>query len=378
MKKLKLSLIACTAVSLFGTLNAATLSDALKNGKVSGDVSIQYESRNQDKEASTYYSNTAYAMGSIGLNYDTASYNNLSAHVGFRAYSVLFEDDKNFKTAHGTGDATERYYDEKGLSALSKAYIQYNINSLNAKVGRQVLSTDWLTMLHDAVNITVKPNDNLSLNAIYTKKRGRTRAKDLRPMKSLNNGDGIYKLTVDYKPTNQIKLTPYFLSAPDAYDVYGAKIAYDSKSFGALAHTMKTNEENAKDGEMLELKAYAKFSGYKATLGFVKTGDDNGWGSAANAGDKVVPFEEGDQMYVKDSQTTYFQLSKTISDISLTALYGITKYQQYENNELNIWAGYKINKDLKLSLGYALVNEDSKDTSRTDLEQLNANLTYKF
>lgn len=151
MKKFNLSLIACSAISLFGTLNAATLSEALTSGKVSGDVSVQYESRNQDKEVSTYYSNTAYAMGSIGLNYDTKSYKNLSAHVGFRAYSVLFEDDKNFKTAHGIGDATERYYDEKGLSALSKAYIQYNINSLNTKVGRQVLSTDWLTMLHDAV-----------------------------------------------------------------------------------------------------------------------------------------------------------------------------------------------------------------------------------
>jgi len=380
MKKLKLSLIACSVITLFSTVNATSFNDALKNGKISGDIAIQYESRSQDKEISTYYSDTAYAMGSLGLNYDTATYNNLSAHVGFRTYTALFEDDKNFNTSHGNGDTTERYYDNRGLTGLSKAYLQYNDNLIDAKIGRQVISTNWLTMLHDAINVTIKPSETLDINAIYTKKRGRTRAKDFRPMTSLNKDDGIYSLSLNYKATETIKLTPYFLNAPDAYDIYGAKVAYDSKSFGFLTHAMQTNEDalNVKDGEMLEIKAYAKFSGYTTTLGFVKTGKENGWGSAANAGEIVVPFEEGDQMYAKDSRTTYLQVSKTISDVSLTALYGITKYQQYENNEFNIWAGYQLNKNLGLSFGYALVNEDNKDTTRTDLEQINTRLTYKF
>jgi hypothetical protein len=42
---------------------------------------------------------------------------------------------------------------------------------------------------------------------------------------------------------------------------------------------------------MLELVGYASYAGYKATLGYVKTGKESGWGSAANYGDTVVPFK---------------------------------------------------------------------------------------
>lgn len=141
---------------------------------------------------------------------------------------------------------------------------------------------------------------------------------------------------------------------------------------------METREDVAQDGKMLELVGYASYAGYKATLGYVKTGKENGWGSAANYGDTVVPFEEGDHMYVPDARTTYFMLSKTIADISLTGLYGVTQYRQFSKNEFDVWASYNFTKQLSGTLGFTVTNEDKSDGSVPDLRQLNATLVYKF
>ena len=61
--------IACAAIAANG---ADTLEEAFKNGKASGDVSAYYESRHVDKgDKSTYFNNTAWAIGSVGLKYET-------------------------------------------------------------------------------------------------------------------------------------------------------------------------------------------------------------------------------------------------------------------------------------------------------------------
>lgn len=82
-------------------------------------------------------------------------------------------------------------------------------------------------------------------------------------------------------------------------------------------------------------------------------------------------------MYVKDARTTYLMLSKTIADISLTGLYGVTKYGQFSKDEFDIWASYKFSKNLS-GLGLAITNEDKNVASVPDLTQLNATLAYKF
>lgn len=386
MKKLNISAAVAASIMMVSTLSASELSESLSNGIVDGDLSITYESRNQDKEINSYYSNTSYAVGSIGLNYKTDVYKSFSASVGFRAYNVLYEDDKKFVTSHGIGDATERFYDDKdeGTVALSKAYIAYDNDFINIKVGKQDLSTEWLTKIHDAVTIYVKPTKDSEIELIWTKRRGRVYARDLRPMVDLNHNKGIYKLGLKYNFTECLSAKAYGLDVPDSYSIKGLKVNIDKNledfTIGGMVHTMKTKEDTigVKDGEMLELKAYGSYLGYTATLGYVETGKENGWGSAANSGDKVVPFEEGDQMYVADSKTTYFMLNKTIANVNLTGLYGVTEYGNNKKNELDVWASYPFTKEFSTSLGYTLTNEDSDDLSTTDMEQLNLTLTYKF
>lgn len=384
MERIKLSLLVISAISISSLANANTLSDALVNGKVTGDVSATYESRKQDKEVSIYYSNTAYSVGSIGLNYKTASFNDFTGEVGFRAYSKLYEDDSNFKTYHGTGDSTERFYDEKGSSMLSRANIAYDIDSLHVKVGRQLLSDDWLTNVHDAVTVNANPIDNLDLELIYSERFGRARARDLRPMTDTNDNNGIYKTGLTYKFNDLVKSNAFYYAAPDSYDMYGGKLYLDKEysdvKVGTSFHMLEllADKDPTKDGELLELKAYVSIDGYTGTLGYVDNKKADIWGTAGKAGFNIVPFEEGDSMLKADAKTTYFMLSKNIAGVSLTGLYGIFDYGKYKSSEFDIWAGYDISKNAKFNLGYAMTVEDDDDTSMSDMQQLNATLTYSF
>lgn len=82
-------------------------------------------------------------------------------------------------------------------------------------------------------------------------------------------------------------------------------------------------------------------------------------------------------MYLKDAQTTYVMVSKKVSDVSLTGLYGVTKYGDFSKSEFNIWAGYEMSKNLNLNVGYALTDKDTDDAGTTDLSQLNVTVAYK-
>ncbi|NCB82475.1 MAG: porin, partial [Bacilli bacterium] len=69
--KNSLSLVVSLVVlGAFSSVGADELSDALKNGKVSGDIALTYEGRNVDRQVGAYYADTAYSVGSLGLNYE--------------------------------------------------------------------------------------------------------------------------------------------------------------------------------------------------------------------------------------------------------------------------------------------------------------------
>ena len=403
--KNRLSLV--LSVALLGSVSAFaadSLQDALKGGKVSGDVAVTYETRNiKEKDANPnldkiYYQDTAYSVGSIGLNYETGSFYGFSANVGMRAYGKLWEDDKKSTTWHGTGDASERFYEDGHNRSvdLANAYLAYTLKDvMTVKVGRQTVSTEWLTKYIDGVTAIVTPVKNLELEMIYAQNIGRIYARDYRPMKEINDNDGIYKLGATYTIVDGVKAKVYGMIAPDSHDIYGGKVSADLKAgdvgYGGLVHYAKSDEDKDKhkgneDGKVLELVGYASYAGYKGTLGYVKTGKKAGWGSMANYGDTVVQFEEGDAMYERDARTLYGMISKSFFDVSLTALYGQTKYRmpaadskEYKSNELSFWASYNFTKNLSADLGYSYINTSDNDTNKLpDLNQVNLTLTYKF
>ena len=386
MKFIKFSVITIAIIAISSSLSATSLSEALIEGKVTGDISITYEQRNVDKEISKYYQDTAYSVGSIGLDYKSGSYNNLSTEIGLRAYTNIWEEDSNSVTARGIGDSSERFYDKARKIMLSKAFIAYDKNDTHFKVGRQSLSTEWMGKIQDAVSLYTSPIENSKLEMIWSKKMGRVYSREFRDFNDLNENKGVYKAGFEYKFNEHVKTKTYYMTSPDKYNLVGGRINLDGTfgdaKIGSLIHVIETNEKisDVADGKMLEVKLYANYAGYSATLGYVKTGEENGWGSANTAGEQIVQFEEGDGMYYADAETIYFSVNKQVGPINITALYGEMEYTKnnYKEKEFDLWAGYNISKNLTLNAGFTVTNTDDKDAGTTDLTQLNTTLVYKF
>lgn len=192
----RLSLVVLMVLSgVVSALNADELSESLKNGKISGDVTVTYESRNVDRQVGAYYADTAYSVGSIGLNYETAKFYNFSANVGMRAYQALWQDDSQFITSHGKGDASERFYEDGSNKhmELANAYLAYTTKNILVKAGRQELSTEWLTKYHDAVTAMITPFDKAQIEMIYSSKRYRVDPRiEFFSATDINGNDGIY------------------------------------------------------------------------------------------------------------------------------------------------------------------------------------------
>ncbi|PHO12189.1 hypothetical protein CPG38_09140 [Malaciobacter marinus] len=385
MKSIKLSLITALATTVCNTASANSLQEALTSGKVSGEFAVTYETRDQNKEISNYYQDTAYSVGSFALKYETAKWNNLSLTAKFRAYKTLFEDDDKSITSTGKGDASERFYktgSEKDIDA-EELFLAYDLNNLHIKAGRQFISTEWINKTQDAISLYYNIN-NTSIEAIWSSRHGRVYARDYRPMTHINKENGgVYKLGVTQKLSDSFSIKAYGVTAPSLKDIYGGKINYkysiNNIKFGAMAHYADLDEDdtNLQDSNILELKTFATINGYTATLGYVQIDEDAAFNHIA--GETIIPFEEGDQMFLKDAKTTYAMLSKSFGNLSLTALYGITDYEKdFDKDEFNLWATYQFNKNFKLNVGYALTNEDNKDANTTDLNQLNATLVYSF
>ncbi len=384
MKKTKLSLAAILMVGGFSSINAESLKEAFENGKVSGDFSVMYENRSTDRDTTErYFADTAYSVASLGLYYKTASYKNFSLSIGMRAFTNLYEEDKNFRTYHGKGDSSERFYEEKGHSILTDTYLAYDTENIHVKIGRQQLYEESLTYLFDGVTVRTTPIENMNLDFIYVNARGRADTKNIRPVEDINNNDGVYKVGLAYKFNENVSSKIYYLEEPDKASIIGGKLSLstniDDIKLGLNLESLKTSEDtDAEDGQVNAISAYTIISGYTFTLGYYETDKDGGWGSADDYGETIVPFEEGDSSYFNDAKTTYFQVSKDFNNLSLTALYGIIDYQDKKAKELDIWAGYKFSKNLSLNIGYSYIDEDDKNLDSPDMNQFNAVLSYRF
>lgn len=387
-KKKYLNTLIAPTVLFTTALHADSLNEAITNGKISGDVSIRYESRHFDHEVGTYYQNTAYVVPSIGINYDTASYNGFSVSAGFRAYTALWEDDKDSITTYGKGDAEDRIGETNGNDKLAKLYLQYQNSGFNIQIGRKDIAwgtKDWLSKINDGI-FTTYELDNLTLEALYTQRRGRVYVHELFPMAEINNGDGMYHAAATYAINNNYKIKAYGIEAEHSHTTYGGKLfthhTFDNAlTINSMWHYMKTSEDLLDDDtDLVEITLGGSYEGYSLTYGFVKNDTNNGFGSADDYGEIIVPFEEGDVMYEADATTHYLMLSKNVYDVSLTALYGITEYgtQNYKSSEFNLWASYNFTDNISLSIAYAVTNEDSNDVNYSDMQQLGATLAYSF
>ncbi len=156
MRKIaKLSLI--TAITLGTTVEASSLTDMVEGAKVSGNIRSLHSNYSNDNDTNT----NATALGGQ-LKYELAKYNGFNGAVGFTtSHDIPFASGDRDK-----GKRNDELSSSKGsYTELSEAYINYETQGLNLRVGRQIIDTP----LADSDDIRMIPNTFEAYIASYEK-----------------------------------------------------------------------------------------------------------------------------------------------------------------------------------------------------------------
>ncbi|AXX93075.1 hypothetical protein CPU12_12990 [Malaciobacter molluscorum LMG 25693] len=378
--KRNISIIASLAIfsvtSVFAESNS--IEEAFKNGKTSGDISVHYET--WDNGSNKDY---GFSTPSIGLKFETDTFNGFSAGVAFRGNTETSEENN--------GDYEETMAENGNVT---EAYIQYENDIFAVKAGRQEMDLEWLSDYNDGVIAILKAIPYTTLTAGYTNRQAEITLDTHDKFHRFENkkGDDSAGFVIDGKiePIKGLVFNPYFYTADDIADYYGLKTTFDNDLFGLTAHYAQTNEDNPKglndkDGDILNLEARLNVNDFNFMIGYIKTDSDGGIGSLDSLGDNIDQTEElTDAVYGIDAKTYYLKAAYTYKDLELSALYTHSKHdvstKDVKDKELTLAASYNITKQLSAELIYTDANID-KNSDLNDGEDFNkfvANLTYSF
>ena len=367
MKKITLSLVASTLVasSLFAE---GTLADGFAKGKVSGEVGVYTTAASNNGGTA----DSGYSLGSVSLNYETASINGFKASLGFMANTKLSE-----KVA---GD----YGTNPPKSVMNVANISYSNDMGALIVGKQAIDLEWIADYHEAVVGVVSSIPNTTIILGHTE-RFNANANDeaLAEFAVSGTEKGANVLDITYEIDKTTKVGAYYMDAPDVFSAVGAKVEAEVSGVGVVGKYAKTSEDGAgvKDGSIMALDLGYKVGELALNGGYIATGKDNGAGSITALGDNINPLDSGNQVYTTDAKTLYVGASTTVAGFELGGIYGTTSYDNSgvseKESELNLTASWecKLLKGLKMSALYANI---AAETSSGDSSYYSLQAVYSF
>lgn len=380
MKKLTMSL-AVSAIVASGAF-ATSLEDAFAKGKVSGEIGAYTTAASNSGGTA----DSGYSLGSVSLNYETASLNGFKASLGFMANTKFSE-----KVAGDYGTNAPK-------SVMNVANVSYSNDMGALIVGKQAIDLEWIADYHEAVVGVVSAIPNTTIILGHTE-RFNANANDgaLSEFAVSGTEKGANVLDVTYEIDKTTKVGAYYMDAPDVFSAVGAKVEAEVAGLGVVAKYATTSEDAAgtKDGSIMALDLGYKVGEIALNGGYIKAGKDNGTGSIAALGDNINPLDSGNRVYggdidedgtvdTVDSSTFYVGASTTVAGFELGALYGTTSYTNLQNankseseSELNLTASWecKLLKGLNIS---ALYSNISAETSAGDSSYYSLQAVYSF
>ena len=299
MKLVKLSVVAALAAGAFGTLEAKSLEEAIKNVDVSGYAHYRFDQASASKNANSDFQFLSIDSTNRPHRFKAFVTTAIDAGDGFKLVGqLMYNNDRNGGWASGTGDGSQGLTSTKNAIVLKQAYLQYDVADAGVSVlfGKQQLGTIWTDDLTGiAAKVLITPTEGLTIAAFGVDSFQGSGLNDI------DNGD------IDASPLDAIGYNAYDKNMYGAavlgkfagldaqvWGAYWDKVATlyavnlkytlglsDANNVGvkatylgnAVASDLKNSAIGAGNGNLIDGRLFAKFGGLDARAGGIFYGN---------------------------------------------------------------------------------------------------------
>ncbi len=381
-KTVLLSIVAVTALSASG------IDEAFVAGKASGQIRAAYVSQDNDAAQDTYGS----SIGGI-LKYETAEWNGLK--LGVAAYVS-----QKIHAASGDNDQSKLNtdlfdMDGKSYAYVGEAYVDYTMDKLNIKVGRQQLDTPFA----DTDDIRMHPNTFEAAVATYRGLEGTTLvggyvtrwagydsedtvSKDKFKKLGGDNSNGVAVVGAINESIENLALQGWYYGADKVADLYYADAVYTipfSETMGLelSAQYATFKEDNDATGAETNIDGHVYGIGAAFNVGALTVGAAYNRGSNNDGETPPIGFGGGPYMTSMEEMTIEgmndvkaYQLSAELDlantgleGVTLTALYGDFKSTPADQHikEIDLIASLELSEAITGDISYAMIDDKNNN-----------------
>jgi hypothetical protein len=358
------------------TATATTLAEAFSLGKVSGQIRAGYIW--QDPSANSYLQNYTTAIGGV-LRYETAPLYGFSGGVGFYTSHAIMplsgdRDEGKFNESMASDD---KYYD-----ILAEAYLNYQYENLNIRIGRQLIDTPYA----DSDDIRMTPNtfegilasyqisDFTLLGAYLSKWQGPDAEYKFEDL--LEDGDGVALLAVTYSK-DDLEAGIWYYNADNSANIFyiDASKAFQITNDINTKISMQYANQSEIDNSGIDASLYGAmvefgYHGLSLSVAYDKVDVDSGssyFGGFGGGVGYVNMYETTAASLAENSSVESYKLAIAYefnSDLNIGFEYGNFKNDaKDEIDEYDFIVEYNINDSLSIDVTYAKIDATSKQDS---------------
>ena len=406
---IKLSLLATMTLSSVviadeSVKTASNIQEMFKNGKVSGQIRLAY--LDVDTKVTGANDTSATAIGGQ-LKFETASLNGLSLGAAFYTSHAItaLSGEENDDKFNEELTSSEKHYTE-----LAEAYINYAYNSLNIRIGRQLLDTP----LADSDDIRMTPHtfeaavasytfDDIGLTLIGASIQ-RWQGVDADYENVIDNGwaetngedgSGTYMVATTYSKNN-IEAGAWYYDIDKLTKATYIDAAYtlalgEAELTLAAQYLNESESDNSNiDGSIAGAMVEASFFGITAGLAYDDVSVDNGkeifegfgGGSSYTNMDTMTAGSLHDGTY-GDGKSFVASLGYEIAGANIFAAYGDFKADaigagdKAHVTEIDLGVEYAYSDEIDAAL-YYIIGKDKESSAKTEFDDSHVQLTLNY
>ena len=384
-----ISLVAAAA------LNAVSIDEAFKSGKVSGQIRTAYVNQDNATDIDTYGT-------SIGgrLKYETDRWNNLTLSIAAYVSEKL-------SFASGNGEKLNPdFFDTYGNSFvyLGEAYIDYSMDDVSVRIGRQMVDTPFmetddvrfLPNSFEAAIVSYSGIENTMVVAGYAQRWAgydsptghNDSLNEFKKFGENHDSSGVYLVGITNESFENIGLQGWLYKINQYSDIFYTDATY-TKTLGETstvelsAQYALFDEDKDTQGNETGINGHVYGAGINLNIGMITLG--TAYNRTSNTNGKFITNGLGGGPYytsmeemtidgLEDAKAYQVSAEIDMTDVGIEGLKFATLYGDFRGknqnldakvSEFDIVAAYTLDENICADMSYARVNDKNKNTSDT-------------